>query len=512
NILDEELSQLYDSSNEIGELSPPSPPPPPPSRNIPLSEFLLYISISFGDSTVEYDRRRTSDFSTSEEPVRVSEQAVAAATTIPELEMYKTHCGELKELIAADEEVIARIDREVSASNPSLFKEYLDADLNVQNDIEARLKKTKDYAGFKALHTLLEWKQTKNDSLKWNLEPCVQNITEEEQYHEAFGRRIEDSSYDLQKHLAELKQKLADARTRLEERRQVVYADANKQNEINEQRATLDGYRADIAQLAEKESSVMGSIRQLNRRKEQLEAETAKLEQEQGVTVHPESFLQRAQEKFEKSSRYSRLRVIERSDEVISVEIMGDILVQIKSPSQFPRQPDAVQISILNESFYGRISPLVNGLHAMIKGLENTNQIIETAAIYWNQARGIYRELIRSGARYFMEINPLETENESEQWVRCTLVPTSFIHRTKVTITIDLRPQDISKFPVINMEAVTVTYNRGPTDIAQEQVENIARDLLRRHGFVNLKGVLQEILEQIRSNPTFPNTPLLQHM
>ncbi|KAI9256533.1 Spc7 kinetochore protein-domain-containing protein [Phascolomyces articulosus] len=501
NILDEELSQLYDSSNEIDL---PSPKP----YNTSLSEFLVFANISFGSDLPINERRRTSGFDTSEGPVQISEQAVAAAATIPELELYKTYCEELKEFITADEEAIARIDNEASGNNPSLFNDYINGDMKTQNDLNVKLKNIKEYAGFKALHTLLEWKQTKNDSLISDLEIHVQKIDEEERYYDGLNQQIQTSTSDMHKHLDELKQKLTNARKMLDERCQIKYADESKEDEIKDQRASLDNYRADVSALAEKENILMNAISTLNKRREELEAVTGRLEKEQGLNAHPERFLQRAREKLEKSQKYSGLRILVQSDDIIDLVVLDDISIKIIGPNQSPRHPDNVLVNIVEEHkhYYGNFSKLVHGLRAMVQNMQDINQIVETVTIRWNQAREVHRELTKANIRYYMEINPLEDQDG----VECILVPSNYEHRTKMTIILDLKLQDIVNFPAINLDNVNVTLNRAPKEVSQEDATQVVRELFRKNGFVDLRKTLQTILESIRSKPTFPITPLIR--
>ncbi|KAG2222401.1 hypothetical protein INT45_006923 [Circinella minor] len=477
NILDEELSQLYDSSNEIDV-------PSPPSNNIPLSEFLLLSGITFADDPVINDKRRTSAFDDSEGPVRVSEQAIAAAITIPELDMYKTHCEELKEFITADEEAIDRIDKEASANNPTLFRKYLAGNLKTQNEIDEKLVNIKEYAAHKATQTLFEWKQTKHDNLITNLQPHVQKLNEEEQYLEAADQRIRSSKTDLDKNLEELEQRIANSRKKLEERHKIKFADKNKQDEIKEQRAILDGYRSDIAVITEKENVLMDTINNSNKQREELEAEIVKYEKEQGVAANPEKALQRAKEKYEMTRTYLGMRVLEYTDDMIDLIIFNDISIKIIDPKKNPRPPNNVLI--------------IDGLRGIVQHKQDVNEIVETVTLHWNFAREMYRELFKAGARFFTKIIPLENEDG----IKCIMEPTNFVHHTKMTITLEVPIQDIYKYPSINMDHVTVKLDRAPKEVLQEYAEQVARELLQKNGFLGLRNTLQTISDRIKSKPT----------
>ena len=87
---------------------------------------------------------------------------------------------------------------------------------------------------------------------------------------------------------------------------------------------------------------------------------------------------------------------------------------------------------------------------------------METVTLHWNFAREMYRELFKAGARFFTKIIPLENEDG----IKCIMEPANFVHHTKITITLEVRIQDIYKYPSINMDHVTVRLDRAPKEVS----------------------------------------------
>lgn len=93
---------------------------------------------------------------------------------LPELALFKKQIEQLHDFNHKSQESIDRIDREVSATNPQFFSEYLDSDIAIRTKIEERLKEIKTYAALKALQQWLDsWMKSLEplgDELKKNSE------------------------------------------------------------------------------------------------------------------------------------------------------------------------------------------------------------------------------------------------------------------------------------------------------------------------------------------------------
>ncbi|KAI8146342.1 Spc7 kinetochore protein-domain-containing protein [Fennellomyces sp. T-0311] len=463
-ILDEELSHLYDSSNELED--PPSPSLPT-EQSVPLSEFLVLAKISFGESVLISQRPRTSGFDTSEGPVRISDQANAAATTIPELEMYRSYCEEVKDLITEDEKAIERFNEQLSTVNPPLVIKYLEGDLDTQSQIDEKLKDLVEHSGFKALQTLLEYKQTKTDALLKDLQQNADRVSEDERCLEDFKQSLTTRLVSTEKHFKELEEKLTEARQKKQKYDEINHDELeNKLSDIKDQRTMLSSYRSDIAKLVETENALTEKSVHLGTRREELEVEIAKIEKELGSKNRlTERDLQRAKDHYEDCKKFSRLEPLEKTDELLEVMIMNDISVRIENPKAIPRGVVSVRMMEARSNYYHNLLGLVEGLNGMVQNIQDANQVVETVAINWTQARLIYRELYNAGGRYFIQYEQLESDDFNERGVRSTMVVSSYLHRAKVTIIIELKVKDLLRFPAINMEAVRVELNQSRTSV-----------------------------------------------
>lgn len=133
NIMDEEFpEQLYDSFADETPITPIQ-------QNIPLSDFLKFVGIEFTVDNDVGDHRRALNANTSAS-VSGAEQAVVAATIIPQIETYRTCCEELKEFISIDTKAVEKLDNEMSRNNPPFFREYLDGSLSVRAKMEVSIE------------------------------------------------------------------------------------------------------------------------------------------------------------------------------------------------------------------------------------------------------------------------------------------------------------------------------------------------------------------------------------
>lgn len=76
----------------------------------------------------------------------VAEQAAAALSTLPQLELYETSCQKLNQFIRECKERIDQIDDDVSSANPQIFQEYNEGSLAARTAMGVKLIAMKKYA------------------------------------------------------------------------------------------------------------------------------------------------------------------------------------------------------------------------------------------------------------------------------------------------------------------------------------------------------------------------------
>ncbi len=128
-----------------------------------LQEFLDMTSIRFMELTTTKRRHTVAPNS-----LRTSSSAlddgslescvVAAACTLPMLELFQHSCHELKRYIAEGRKVVKEIEAETAEDNPPLFKEYLTADREVRSLIDVGFKNVKANARLQSKGMWYEWR------------------------------------------------------------------------------------------------------------------------------------------------------------------------------------------------------------------------------------------------------------------------------------------------------------------------------------------------------------------
>lgn len=115
---------------------------------------------------------------------------------LPELALLKKQIEQLHDFNHKSQESIDKIDREVSATNPQFFSEYLDSDIAIRTKIEERLKEIKTYAALKALQQWLDsWMKSLKplgDELKKNSENLKLDEEKLANFNQIIGHKLSD--------------------------------------------------------------------------------------------------------------------------------------------------------------------------------------------------------------------------------------------------------------------------------------------------------------------------------
>ncbi|KAI1621651.1 hypothetical protein EDD37DRAFT_638712 [Exophiala viscosa] len=171
--IDVSTAQLKDGSDQQEE------------EKISLQEFLNMTNIHFIElSTTK--RRHTMAQSLqangapeSAETSNTETNFVAAATTLPMLELYQHATRELKSYISTGRKIIRTIEAETLAEQPPLFREYLDARPDVKVVMDNQFRNGKANARLQSKEGWYQWRGQLVEGLKAGLEGIKQGMTDD---------------------------------------------------------------------------------------------------------------------------------------------------------------------------------------------------------------------------------------------------------------------------------------------------------------------------------------------
>lgn len=104
---------------------------------------------------------------------------VAAATTLPMLELYQHATRELKSYISTGRKIIRTIEAETLAEQPPLFREYLDARPDVKLVMDNQFRNGKANARLQSKEGWYQWRGQLVEGLKAGLEGIRQGMTDD---------------------------------------------------------------------------------------------------------------------------------------------------------------------------------------------------------------------------------------------------------------------------------------------------------------------------------------------
>ncbi|KAI9315684.1 Spc7 kinetochore protein-domain-containing protein [Dichotomocladium elegans] len=486
NILDEEYPQLYNSFSEDMEASPPE-------NRMALHEFFRYVGIVLKELEPVGDMVHTSGYYLGQTPAKASEQAVAAATIIPELETYKAYTEDLNDLVREDEKSIRRIEGQVIAHNPSLFGEYIFADAATRNRMETMFNAFKDHAGVKANQTLYEWMSTVLRSTVDGMKKHMTDVEKDLQELSLAERNIQSKLAPVEAHARYLEERLPEAQERERKlpRTREQRANADVLEEIRREEEMLGTMSKFEETVNQEEAEAKQKVLALERRSAELEAELAELEQLRLSRGHAtEKDLEEAKDRFYADQRIAGWRLEHLNDSIIKVILNNDIHVAIDKQKLVSKEPNAIEFSFGSRRprFYEEFHDFIlHGLREYTADVWVLSEVMTRAAVYVGSAVIFVYQIRKVGRLYFTEIC-----KEGNDKIKCTFVATNLAPKAKVTISIEVTAGDIRFFPAINMENVTIHCDYGAG--SQEDIEAQGRALLERRGFACLSDTIKEIV------------------
>ncbi|KAL9102220.1 MAG: hypothetical protein Q9163_002602 [Psora crenata] len=104
---------------------------------------------------------------------------VAAACTVPMLELYQHSCRELKNYISEDRKVAKEIEEATYEDNPLIFREYISAPSDVKHIMDNQFKNVKTNARLLSKAMWYEWRMKLLDGLKEGLMAIGEGMEED---------------------------------------------------------------------------------------------------------------------------------------------------------------------------------------------------------------------------------------------------------------------------------------------------------------------------------------------
>ena len=152
-------------------------------EKVSLQSFLNMTNIHFIElSTTK--RRHTiapEDQRPSQEAADASLEScfVAAATTLPLLELYQHATRELKSYISSGRKLIRTIETETLSEQPALFREYIDARPDVKAIMDNQFRNGKAHARLQSKQGWYSWREQLVDGLRAGLENIEAGMTQD---------------------------------------------------------------------------------------------------------------------------------------------------------------------------------------------------------------------------------------------------------------------------------------------------------------------------------------------
>ncbi|GAN01406.1 hypothetical protein MAM1_0007d00839 [Mucor ambiguus] len=474
------------------------------SNNMSLSDFLLIAGIWFSPEIPAKALRRRSTYIADYGVATVSEQGAAALSTLPQLELYETSCQKLNQFIHECKDRIDQIDQDVSSANPQIFQEYNEGSVEARNAMGVKLTAMKKYAWKRAASEFYKiWSNTLaefTEILQANRNKLLQDNEVAAQFEQDVSKKMSDIS-TYSDSLAQLHKEA--------ERKEQAYdridhkALAQLEEEIAQQRASIEGFKRHYKELEDRESQLVEEAATLEKRKQEvldaIQLADRLKANNQYVTDRDLAY---AADKFQRCSKINKFRLPKAPDDTLELSINGDVDIVVDKKKLSSKSEDAVLIRLLERrnQELGPLSELVHGLQVIAKDNWDMDEIVQDISIYWNRVRMIQHELDAVQRRFWVEIKSLECVNDPEDaGFSCQICVSSYMGRTKFTVSFEVKSKDVVNYPKIDLSTFEVNLHYG--SISQPTLEEMLRKGISVSGFNNLVDTLRNTLDQI-SIPT----------
>jgi kinetochore protein Spc7/SPC105 len=153
-------------------------------EKIPLQTFLNMTNIHFIELSTTKRRHTAAPVAPSRpsqdsQPASTESCFVAAATTLPLLELYQHATRELKSYISSGRRIIRSIEAETLEEQPALFREYVDARPDVKTIMDHQFRNGKTHARLLSKESWYAWRAQLVDGLKEGLEGICKGMEDD---------------------------------------------------------------------------------------------------------------------------------------------------------------------------------------------------------------------------------------------------------------------------------------------------------------------------------------------
>jgi kinetochore protein Spc7/SPC105 len=178
-------------------------------EKISLQEFLNMTNIHFIELSTTKRRHTLAPVPPSHQAEEVSSDSVgacfaAAATTLPLLELYQHATRELKSYISSGRKIIRSIEQETLEEQPALFREYVDARLDVKMVMDNQFRNGKANARLQSKDGWYAWRRQLVEGLRGGLEGIRAGMEEDAQSLTQQEEVLEDTVPEMVKRFGTL--------------------------------------------------------------------------------------------------------------------------------------------------------------------------------------------------------------------------------------------------------------------------------------------------------------------
>jgi kinetochore protein Spc7/SPC105 len=181
-----------------------------PANQIGLADFLNQAGIKFMDLTTT--KRRMTTVATpskaheagsavgdlaSQEVLNLESSVVAAACTVPELELYQHACHELKRYTREGKQMVAELEAETANETPPLLLAYTNADKARKAELDVYMRDMKTNARLRSKEMWYAWRSQLLDELMGGLQTIGENLIKDDDIVSKSEKMIERVLPDL---------------------------------------------------------------------------------------------------------------------------------------------------------------------------------------------------------------------------------------------------------------------------------------------------------------------------
>ncbi|KAL0096564.1 Spc7 kinetochore protein-domain-containing protein [Phycomyces blakesleeanus] len=489
NILGIDIEGLYESPR-VEPLFP---------TQMSLPSFLKHIGIRF-EENISNDNRPPTTFSVEEAtPATMAEQAATAATTLPQLEIYKKMCIDMRNTQMHCKEVVENIYREKDIESQQLSKEFFSSDANSRCEMINRLKLIKQLSLMKSKTIVDEQRSSQIEGLNERLRSTYEKLKQDVNYNNTFENNLEEKLPEFYAYKYRVNSAFGEAKKREETYNKVDHeAMGRLEVEIDEQRAAMQVFREQNEELESEEFQLRERSEALQQRKvELLEAlELAKKIREENK-YSTENDVAQAKERFKNNASKLQLNIIKKTEETTEVVISNDIRVtiNIKELKKNPCEAVSVRVEENRKNVHEEFTELIHGINMIIKDEKNQYKVLQKIIFYWHRVRAIRREIVFVGWRFESVLKPLTGESltPDKRGVRVDITVFSYVSKVKFKLSLQFVSNDIFLYPALDLSNVEIVVSYG--DVPVEKL----RGLLAENGIVNLERTLCNFLSSLQN-------------